>query len=180
MSLRLGFRSTLVVSSAKMAKEVMKTHDLDFYSRPTLSYNGLDLTFSPYNAQWREVRKICVVHLFNSNKPQFYRPIQEDEVTRLITKISKLFIDSKPVNLSEATMCLTCTIICRIGFSKRYEEEGAERSRFHELLNESQALTTACFISDYFSYMDWNVFIAGTDTSAATMIWVMAFLIKKS
>ncbi|EOY14961.1 Cytochrome P450 [Theobroma cacao] len=253
MSLRLGFRLTLIVSSAKMAKEVMKTHDLDFCSRPTLrgvqklSYNGLDLTFSPYNAYWREIRKICVIHLFNSNRVQLFRPIREDEVARLIAKISKLSVDSKIVNLSEAMMYLTSTIICRIGFGKRYEEEGTERSRFHGLLNESQALLTSFFISDYFPFMGWvdrlsgllsrleknykkyeifyqeligehlnpnrskpeqedivdvllqiwkdrdfainltmdhikavlmDVFIAGTDTSAATVIWVMTFLMK--
>ncbi|WRX31343.1 Cytochrome P450 - like 10 [Theobroma cacao] len=253
MSLRLGFRLTLIVSSAKMAEEVMKTHDLDFCSRPTLrgaqklSYNGLDLTFSPYNAYWREIRKICVIHLFNSNRVQLFRPIREDEVARLIAKISKLSVDSKIVNLSEAMMYLTSTIICRIGFGKRYEEEGTERSRFHGLLNESQALLTSFFISDYFPFMGWvdrlsgllnrleknykkyeifyqeligehlnpnrskpeqedivdvllqiwkdrdfainltmdhikavlmDVFIAGTDTSAATVIWVMTFLMK--
>lgn len=36
MSLRIGSVETLVVSSAKMAKEVLKTHDLAFCSRPTL------------------------------------------------------------------------------------------------------------------------------------------------
>ncbi|EOY14957.1 Cytochrome P450, putative [Theobroma cacao] len=253
MSLRFGFRPTLVVSSAKMAKEVMKTHDLDFCSRPTLhgsyklSYKGLDLAFSPYTAYWREIRKICVVHLFNSNRVQLYRPIREDEVSRLIAKISKLSVDSKPVNLSEAMMCLTSTIICRVGFGKRYEDEGTERSRFHEMLNEAQALFVEFFISDYFPFMNWvdrisgllkrveknfkefdtfyqklidehldpnrskleqediidvllqiwkdrefaidltidhikavlmNVFVAGTDTSAASVIWVMTFLMK--
>ena len=55
MSLRLGFVPSLVVSSAKMAKEILKTHDLQFCSRPALvgqqklSYNGLDLAFSPYD-----------------------------------------------------------------------------------------------------------------------------------
>ncbi|XWS25874.1 hypothetical protein CRYUN_Cryun27aG0105200 [Craigia yunnanensis] len=170
MYLRLGFRSTLVVSSAKLAKEVMKTHDLDFCSSSTLrgaqklSYNGLDMAFQPYNAYWREIRKICVVHLFNSNRVQLYRPIREDEVARLIEKIPKLSVDSKPVNLSEAMMLLINTITCRVGFGKRYEEEGTEKSRLHELLNESQAL--------------FSVLIAGTDTSAATVIWVMTFLMK--
>ncbi|XP_021300462.1 cytochrome P450 83B1-like [Herrania umbratica] len=161
MSLRSGFRSTLVVSSAKMAKEVMKTHDLDFCSRPTLrvaqkvSYNGLDLAFSPYNAYWREMRKICTVHLFNANRAQLYRPIREDEVARLISKISKLSVYPKLVNLSEAMMCLSSTIICRVAFGKRYEEEGTERSRFHGLLNECQALFASFFISDYFPFMGW-------------------------
>ncbi|KDO38857.1 hypothetical protein CISIN_1g0391421mg, partial [Citrus sinensis] len=36
MSLRLGFVPSLVVSSAKLAKEILKTHDLQFCSRPAL------------------------------------------------------------------------------------------------------------------------------------------------
>ncbi|KAK8985412.1 hypothetical protein V6N11_068669 [Hibiscus sabdariffa] len=251
MHLRFGCKPTLVVSSAKMAKEVLKTHDLDFCSRPDqlaarrLSYNALDLAFSPYNNYWREMNKLCVVHLFS--RAQQYRPIQEDEVARLMEKIGQLSVDSKPVNLSEAITCLTSTIICRVGFGKRYAEEGAERSRFHGLFHESEALLSTFCFSNYFPFMGWvdrltgfhnrlqktfekldvfyqelidehldlnrlkpdekdiidvllqilkdgdfsfdltidhikailmNVFLAGTDTSAATLIWVMSFLMK--
>ncbi|KAL5780637.1 hypothetical protein ACOSQ2_011374 [Xanthoceras sorbifolium] len=254
-SLRLGFVPTLVVSSAKMAKEVMKTHDLKFCSRPALlgqqklSYNGLDLVFAPFNDYYSEMRKLCVVHLFNTNKVQQYRPIREDEVSRMIEKISKsaAAVATKPVNLSELMMSLTSTIICRIGFGKRYEDEGVERSRFHALLNETQAMFGIFFFSDYFPFMGWvdkltglisrleknfkefdafyqklidehldpkrpksdqkdiidvlleikkqrgfkidltwdhikgilmNVFVAGTDTSAASVIWAMTYLMK--
>ncbi|KAL5847783.1 hypothetical protein ACOSQ3_011307 [Xanthoceras sorbifolium] len=254
-SLRLGFVPTLVVSSAKMAKEVMKTHDLKFCSRPALlgqqklSYNGLDLVFAPFNDYYSEMRKLCVVHLFNTNKVQQYLPIREDEVSRMIEKISKsaAAVATKPVNLSELMMSLTSTIICRIGFGKRYEDEGVERSRFHALLNETQAMFGIFFFSDYFPFMGWvdkltglisrleknfkefdafyqklidehldpkrpksdqkdiidvlleikkqrgfkidltwdhikgilmNVFVAGTDTSAASVIWVMTYLMK--
>ncbi|MBA0665087.1 hypothetical protein Goklo_005000, partial [Gossypium klotzschianum] len=126
-----------------MAEEVMKTHDLDFCSRPNLcaagkfSYNASDLSYSQYNDYWREIRKICVVHLFSRVKT--YRPTREDEVSRLIEKICQLSVDSKPINLSEAVMCLSNSIICRIGFRKRYDEEGAEKSRFSRLLKESEA-----------------------------------------
>ncbi|MBA0691552.1 hypothetical protein Goari_009174, partial [Gossypium aridum] len=124
MYLRFGFKSTFVVSSAKLAEEVMKTQDLNFCSTPQqrgthkLSYNGLDLAFSPYNDYWREIRKLCVVHLFN--RVQQYRPIQEHEVGRLIGKIFKLSVDSKPVNLSEVMMCFSSTIICRVSFGKSW------------------------------------------------------------
>ncbi|GMJ05445.1 RED ELONGATED 1, SUPERROOT 2, ALTERED TRYPTOPHAN REGULATION 4, RUNT 1, cytochrome P450, family 83 [Hibiscus trionum] len=249
--LRFGCKPTVVVSSAKMAKEVMKTHDLDFSSRPDrrasrrLSYNALDLAFTPYNDYWREIRKLCVVHLFS--RVQRYRPIREDEVARLMEKICQLSGDSKPVNLSESMMYLSSTIICRLAFGKRYAEEGAERSRLHGLLNQNQALLSRFCFSDYFPFLGWVdsftgfhnrlektfkeldmfyqelidehldpnrlkpeqediidvllqiwkdrdfsfdlttdhikaivkiVLIAGTDTSAATVIWVMSFLMK--
>ncbi|KAL5778158.1 hypothetical protein ACOSP7_011084 [Xanthoceras sorbifolium] len=163
MSLRLGFVPTLVVSSAKMAKEVMKTHDLEFCSRlallsqQKLSYNGLDLAFAPFNDYYREMRKLCVVYLFNTNRVQQYRPIREDKVSRMIEKISKstVAVATKPVNLSELMTSLTSTIICRIGFGKRYKDEGVERSRFHALLNETQAMFGIFFFSDYFPFMGW-------------------------
>ncbi|KAJ0085843.1 hypothetical protein Patl1_09267 [Pistacia atlantica] len=253
ISLRLGSVPTILISSAKMAKEVLKTQDLVCCSRPallgqqTLSYNGLDLVFSPYNDYWREIRKICVIHLFNSNRVQQFRPIREDEVSRMMEKISKAIVASRPVNLSEHMMSLTSTIICRVAFGKRYEEEGIERSRFHALLNETQALFISFFFSDYFPFIGWvdkltgmirrldnnfkafdkfyqelveehldpnkpkngqediidvllqirkergfkvdltsdhikavlmNVFVAGTDTSAATVVWAMTLLMK--
>ncbi|XP_043813054.1 cytochrome P450 83B1-like isoform X2 [Manihot esculenta] len=159
MSLRLGFKQTLIVSSAKMAKEVLKTQDLEFCSRPSLlglqrlSYNGLDLAFAPYDAYWREMRKICVVYLFNSNRVQGFRPIREDEVSRMLENILKVADASKPVNLTEAMMALTSAAICRVAFGKRFEEGGNEAKRFHELLNETQAMFVGFFFSDYFPYI---------------------------
>ncbi|GMJ05447.1 RED ELONGATED 1, SUPERROOT 2, ALTERED TRYPTOPHAN REGULATION 4, RUNT 1, cytochrome P450, family 83 [Hibiscus trionum] len=251
--LRFGYKPTLVVSSAKLAKEVLKTHDLDFCSRPDrrgtrrLSYNALDLVFATYDGYWREIRKLCEVHLFS--RVQQHRPIREDEVARLMENICQLSGDTKPVNLSDAMMCLSSTIICRVGFGKRYAEEGAERSRFHRLLSESEALLSSFSFSDCFPFMGWvdrltgfhnrlektfkeldmfyqelidehldpnrlkpgqediidvllqiskdgdfpfdltidhikailmDVFIAGTETSAATVIWVMSYLMKNS
>ncbi|KAJ4702080.1 putative Cytochrome P450 [Melia azedarach] len=159
--LRLGSASTLVISSAKLAKEALKTHDLQFCGRPfllgqkMLSYNFSDVAFTPYNAYWREMRKICVVHLFNSIRVQQFRPIREYEVSRMIEKISKSAAVSKPVNLSEMMLTLTSTIICRLAFGKSYDDEGSERSRFHALLNETQAMLGSFFFSDYFPSLSW-------------------------
>ncbi|WKA10254.1 hypothetical protein VitviT2T_027834 [Vitis vinifera] len=161
MILRLGFVPTLVVSSARMAKEVMKTHDLEFSGRPSLlglrklSYNGLDVAFSPYNDYWREMRKICVLHLFNSKRAQSFRPIREDEVLEMIKKISQFASASKLTNLSEILISLTSTIICRVAFSKRYDDEGYERSRFQKLVGEGQAVVGGFYFSDYFPLMGW-------------------------
>ncbi|KAM3327258.1 hypothetical protein P3S67_002384 [Capsicum chacoense] len=76
----------VVVSSAKLAKEILKTQDLAFCSRASipgqqkLSYNGQDVVFSPYNDYWRELQKICVLHVLSLKKVQSFSPIREDEV----------------------------------------------------------------------------------------------------
>ncbi|XLU46304.1 hypothetical protein S245_041118, partial [Arachis hypogaea] len=50
---------------------------------------------------------------------------------------------------------LTSTIICRIAFGRRYEDEGVERSRFHDLFNECQAMLGGFFVSDYIPFLGW-------------------------
>ncbi|CAL1373292.1 unnamed protein product [Linum trigynum] len=160
-SLKLGGIRVVVVSTAKMAEEVMKTQDLTFCSRPPavgrkkLTYECLDLAAAPYGPYWREMKKVCVVHLFNSNRVQGFGPIREYEVSKLMEKISKSSLASKPFDLSDAMISLTSSIICRVAFGKRYEEEGAERSRFKPLINESQALFTSFFFSDHFPLLSF-------------------------
>ncbi|KAL4372557.1 hypothetical protein AHAS_Ahas06G0277700 [Arachis hypogaea] len=94
-SLQIGFKSAIVISSPKLAKEVLKDHDLDVSSRPPslgttrLSYNGFDLIFSPCSEYWREIRKICVVHFFSSKRISGFYHIRKSEVERMLGKISE-------------------------------------------------------------------------------------------
>nr|XP_027070513.1 cytochrome P450 83B1-like [Coffea arabica] len=161
MSLQLGSVPVLVISSARMAKEALTTHDLVFSGRPAsvgrqkLSYNRRDIAFSPYSDYWREMRKICVLQLFSLKRVQSFRPIREDEISSMIQKILNLSSSSQLVDLRTIIMSLTSTIICRVAFGKRYDEEGHERKRFDKLLQESQAMIGGFFISDYFPSFSW-------------------------
>ncbi|KAK2976249.1 hypothetical protein RJ640_021960 [Escallonia rubra] len=161
MSLRLGLVPTLVISSARMAKEVYKTHDLPFSGRPTLlgqqklSYNGLDVAFSPYNDSWRELRRIWVHNLFSPKRAESFRPIRQEEVSRMINKISKLATSSKLANLSEMLATFTSNIISRIALGKRYDDDGQEARRFLGIIRETEAVFLAFFVSDYFPPLSW-------------------------
>ncbi|KAI3504740.1 hypothetical protein L1887_26431 [Cichorium endivia] len=161
MSLRLGSVQTLVVSSAGMAKEVLKTNDAIFCSRPvftgqqkiTYGYKGLILT--PYDDYWREMRKICTLHLFTSRRVLSFRADREEEVLLMINRIKSQVIASSSevvVNLNETVMTLTSMIICRMAFGKRH---GPEMSRFHGLLLECQAVLVHLYYRDYFPLMGW-------------------------
>ncbi|KAF3637791.1 putative cytochrome 83B1-like [Capsicum annuum] len=151
----------VVISSAKLTKEVLKTQDLAFCSRPSLlgqqklSYNGQDIGFAPYNDYWREIQKICVVHLFSLMKVQHFNPIRIDEVSKLINKISEQASASQVTNLSNIVISLTSTIICRVAFGIRFDDEAHEKRRFDEILAVTQEMSAGFFFSDYFPLCGW-------------------------
>ncbi|CAN1163413.1 Cytochrome P450 83B1 [Linum perenne] len=201
MTLKQGRVCILVVSSAKMAREIMKTHDLIFCNKQSvvgqqkLSYNGLDLAFAPYGPYWREMKKICVVHLFNYNRVQSFHSIRESEVSKMVEKISNNAFRSKPSNLSEAMMSLSSIIICRVAFGKR-EWDAFYQEIIDEHLDPKRAKPEHEDILDVLLQI-WkdrsfkvqltfdnikailmNIFVGGTDTSAATVVWSMTYLMK--
>ncbi|XP_047940436.1 6,7,8-trihydroxycoumarin synthase-like [Salvia hispanica] len=161
LRLNLGSNPVIVISSAELAEEVLKHQDSAFCSRPTLvaqrrlSYNAADMAFAPYGPHWRDLRRIAATHLLSPPKVKSFRAVREDEVARMIAKISCHCASSSPVNLSEAAMGLTTTLICRIGFGRRYEDQGNELRRFQELLKELRQLLAAFFVSDYFPALSW-------------------------
>ncbi|XP_058102164.1 cytochrome P450 71A1-like isoform X2 [Magnolia sinica] len=248
MYLRLGSLPTLVISSSKLARDVMKTQDLDFCNRPLfvsykkLSYNFLELIFTPYGEYYRDMRKIFNNELLSIKKVQSFGFIRADEVAQMIELISRSASSSTPVNLTELMLSLTSTIISRAAFGKSYR--GGAKTNFHGVFEEAQALFAAFFYADYIPWLGWidvvsgqrarleksfqdmdmfynqvidehldpervkqeqedlvdvlirvqkdhhltrdhikallmDIFIAGTDTGVATVVWAMTELIRK-
>ncbi|XP_074358614.1 5-OH-xanthotoxin synthase-like isoform X2 [Apium graveolens] len=159
MYLKLGHLPTLVISSPEMAKQFLKTHDLNFCSRPYLfglrkvSYDGRDVLFSPYNDYWREMRKIVTIHLFSSKRIQSFRSIREEEVFQMIKVISEKASSEEVVNLSETLAPLTITMTCRLAFGKKFDE--VNMKRFKGLLKRFQTVTAAFYFSDIFPSLRW-------------------------
>lgn len=96
MTLQLGSVPTLIVSSARMAKEIYKTNDLIFSDRPTmlgqhrLSYNGADIVFARFSNSWREMKKFATLHLLNTKRVQSFRPIRDDEISIMLRTVSDI------------------------------------------------------------------------------------------
>lgn len=169
LRLNLGSIPIIVISSAKLAKEVLKTQDSLFCSRPKLvaqrklSYDGADIAFAPYGAHWREMRRIAAGHLLSPTKVQSFRAVREEEVAKMVAEIKRAGSGSpaRAVDLSAAAMGLTTTLICRIGFGRRYEKQGSDLRRFEELLKELRQLSTAFFVSDYLPALSWVDKVSG-------------------
>ncbi|OAY57926.1 cytochrome P450 71B34 [Manihot esculenta] len=163
MLLHLGRVPTVIVSSADAAKEVLKTHDLNCCSRPLLagtgklSYNYLDVAFTPYGDYWRDMRKICVLELFSAKRVQSFQFVREEETDLLISSISKFSSSATPVDLSEKMMSLTANITCRAAFGKSFQEKGFGHERFQEVIHEGFAMLGSFSAADFFPYVGWVV-----------------------
>ena len=111
MLLRIGEVPTLVVSSREAAREVMKTHDAAFATRPRtatlreLTRDGLGVAFAPHGEHWRQLRMLCVTELLSARCVRSLRRGREAEAANLVPSVASLSSASapappKPVNAS--------------------------------------------------------------------------------
>ncbi|KAJ8752025.1 hypothetical protein K2173_001051 [Erythroxylum novogranatense] len=159
-SLKLGEIPTVVVSSPRLAKEALKTHDLAFASRPQLlSAKGLfygctDMAFAPYGAYWRGIRKICILEVLSARKVQSIRFVREEEVARLVNRVAESF----PVttNLSKLLGLYANDILCRVVLGKTYSDGGEyDRLGFRKMLDDFHELLGGFSLGDYFPSLEF-------------------------
>ncbi|TXG67930.1 hypothetical protein EZV62_009205 [Acer yangbiense] len=150
MHLQLGEISTVVVSSPELTKEVMKTHDVIFASRPeflvskVLFYGSTDIAFSPYGDYWRQLRKICSLELLSTKRVQSFQSIREEVVSNLIDWISSKA--GSPIYLTDRLHSLTYGVTSRAAFGKRYKEQKS----FVSIVIETTKLASGFNVADLF------------------------------
>ncbi|KAF8378203.1 hypothetical protein HHK36_029540 [Tetracentron sinense] len=160
MLLHLGQAPTLVVSSAEMAIEIMKTHDIALANRPittaakAIFYGCRDVGFAPYGEYWRQMRKICVQELLSVKRVQSLNYVREEEVAVMIKKISPSCSSGATINLSEILISVINNILCRSVLGRKYEEEEG-KSKFGELSREVHVHLGAFSFGDFFPSLGW-------------------------
>ncbi|XP_024972067.1 cytochrome P450 71A4-like [Cynara cardunculus var. scolymus] len=165
MFLHFGSLPTLVASSAEVAREIMKTHDLSFSSRPSLTipnivlYGGNDIAFSPYGEYWRQLKSIVVLHLLSNSRVKSFRQVREEEMAHMIS----ILVEScgSLVNLSESIISLTNNVICRAALGRTYRG-----SKFTELLRKLMDLLGVISVGNYISWLSWVDRLIGVEGKA--------------
>lgn len=165
MLLHLGTIPTLVISSAEVARQIFKSHDLIFSSRPELysakrlSYECKAISFAPYGEYWRDVRKIAILELLSAKRVHSFSTVRAEEVSLVIDSIARSSLSSTPINLSELMLSLANNVICRVAFGKKFdgasEVKGNDKAKVYEILKESQRLLGDLNVADYYPWFGW-------------------------
>ena len=164
--LQLGHNPTLVVSSAEMAREIVKNHDIVFSNRPKttaaniLFYGCTDIGFAPYGEYWRQVRKVSVLELFSHRRVHSFQFVRDEEVEVLINKIRRASVQGEFINLTELLMAVSNNIVSRCVLSRKSEEEDGS-NKFGQLSRRVMVLLTSFCVGDMFPYLRWLDVLTG-------------------
>ncbi|KAK8461562.1 hypothetical protein SEVIR_1G057800v4 [Setaria viridis] len=152
MALRLGELPVAVASSPDAAREVMRTHDAAFASRPLspmqeLAYQGAEgVIFAPYGEGWRRLRSICTLELLSARRVQSFRAVREDEAGRLLRAVAAAAAAAAPVNLSERVAAYVADSTVRAIIGSRFEH----RDAYLRMLQEGLKIVPGMTLPDLF------------------------------
>ncbi|CAN1329217.1 Cytochrome P450 71D10 [Linum perenne] len=152
MRIKLGELSQVVISSPEAARQVFKTHDVAFSSRPfmmaiEIAGNGSNgVAFAPYGEYWRQMRKICVLELLSSKRVLSFRRIREEEVSSLVESLKNGGDDGHPVDLSSMVAKMLRSVTSRAAFGKAPELSDA----FLTVLDRISDVVSGFRVSDLF------------------------------
>lgn len=161
MSLRLGCKLTMVVSSPSMAKEVLKNNDQTFSSRSinmaarTFAYQGTSLVWSPYGPHWRFLRRICNAELFSPKRLDALQHLRREEVNRTIRSIFEDSMEGQSVNIGEIAFLNSLSLVGMMVCSRNLFNPGSkEVAEFKEMVWEVLKLTGIPNLSDLFPFLE--------------------------
>lgn len=169
-SLHLDSRLNVVVTTADLAKQVLKENDQHLADRhrnkatDIFSRGGQDLIWADYGPHYVKVRKVCNLELFTPKRLEALRPIREDEVTAMVESI---FNDCTTTSdkageslvLRPYLGSVAFNNITRLSFGKRFvtpeggmDDQGQE---FKGIVSNGIKIGAKVFMGEYVPLLRW-------------------------
>nr|URS65384.1 rhazimal synthase [Alstonia scholaris] len=118
MRIMMGERTTIIVSSATMAKVVLHTHGLAVANRPinsvakVICYNNLGVTFAEYGEYLKQLRQLYMLELLSPKRVQSFSAVFEDELQTFVKSIKSEV--GQPMIIYEKSVTYLYSTICRV------------------------------------------------------------------
>nr|AIR93638.1 CYP71AY2-like protein [Rauvolfia serpentina] len=127
MHLKMGERSAIIVSNARMAKIVLHNHGLAVADRSVntvasiMTYNSLGVTCAQYGDYWTKLRQIYTLELLSQKKVRSFYSCFEDELANFVESIKSQV--GQPIVLYDKASAYLYATICRTIFGSVCKEQ---------------------------------------------------------
>ncbi|GLU05707.1 hypothetical protein SLE2022_227900 [Rubroshorea leprosula] len=135
MSLKLGNLITVVVSSAAMAKEVLQKNDLILSNRITidairaLQHHEIGLPWIPVSPLWRNLRKVCNLHIFASQKLDANQSLRRKKIEQLLSSVQDSYRLGEAVDIGQEAFKTTVNLLSNTVFSIDLADSHSQRAQ---------------------------------------------------
>lgn len=152
----LGSLPVVVVSSAEIAKGVLKTHEMSFCNKSSnaairyLTYDASDLGFAPYGTYWKFMKKLCMSELLNGRMLDQLSVIRHEEISHFLQKMKMKGEAGEAVNKGAEALQLTNSIIMRMSLGKSLFHTEEEAHDIIRRVKDGAQLCSHFNLSDYF------------------------------
>ncbi|GMH09466.1 hypothetical protein Nepgr_011307 [Nepenthes gracilis] len=157
MTLQLGQATTMVVSSAGIAKQVLQTNDISFSNRNVvdavcvLNHHKVSMVWMPVSTPWKNMRKICNSHIFSKYRLDSTHHLRRKKVEELLAYVQSSCQAGVAVNIGQAAFGTTFNLLSNTFFSMDLLKHGSDEiHEFKELVCNIMAEVAKPNFADYF------------------------------
>ncbi|KAK1420158.1 hypothetical protein QVD17_21522 [Tagetes erecta] len=145
ISLKLGSKTTIVVSSSDTAKEFFQTHDHLFSSRSVpetvrrlMDHDKYSIVFLPVGDQWRRHRKISKEYMLSMQRLHTSELVRQEKVHNLLEYVSQCCASEKVVDIGAIAFTTTLNVLSNLMFSMDVAQYDSVSS--HEFMDAVEGL----------------------------------------
>ncbi|KAL9231941.1 hypothetical protein vseg_007099 [Gypsophila vaccaria] len=141
ISLKLGSVTTIIVSSADVAREMFLKHDHVLSNRTIPNsvkagnHDKLSMSWLPVSHKWRHLRKIAAMQLFSTQRLDSSQSLRLAKVQQLLEHVQECCNLGLSVDIGRATFTTTLSLLSNTFFSKELAHYSSSKSQeFKQLM----------------------------------------------
>lgn len=163
MSLKFGSKTTIVISSPAIARQVLQKNDLVFSSREipgaaqAHDHHKFSMLWQPASGwAWRNLRKITKEQMFAAHRLDVTQGLRRQKFLELHDYLLHSSSIQQGINIGEAAFTTSLNLISNTLFSVDFASYGSSSSQeLKEIVWEIMKIIGTPNLADYFPILEW-------------------------
>ncbi|KAM7258768.1 hypothetical protein ACFE04_014509 [Oxalis oulophora] len=156
LQLKLGGKIGIIITSPSLTKQVLKDNDVTFCNRDVpivvdaIGYGGQDIVWTPYGAEWRMLRKVCVLKMLSNATLDSVYSLRRYQVRQTVGYIYSRV--GSEINVGEQMFVTILNVITNMlwGGGVQSEERSNVGAEFKQVVADMTELLGQANLSDFF------------------------------